>query len=94
CRRSYLLSYLGEPHEDLCHRCDNCANGAAAAEETNDDDAEDPFPVGSGVIHRTWGNGTVLRHEPGAVVVLFETVGYRTLDLEVAREERLLEAVS
>ncbi|HEV2106676.1 MAG TPA: ATP-dependent DNA helicase RecQ, partial [Thermomicrobiales bacterium] len=46
CRRSYLLSYLGEPHEDLCHRCDNCANGAAAAEETNDDDAEDPFPVG------------------------------------------------
>lgn len=94
CRRSYLLSYLGEPHEELCRRCDNCDMGVAASSETRDDDAESVYPLGSAVVHSTWGNGTVLRHEDGAIVVLFESSGYRTLDLEVAREERLLKTVS
>jgi ATP-dependent DNA helicase RecQ len=94
CRRSYLLSYLGEPHDELCHRCDNCDRGVAADSETGHDDVESVYPLGSAVVHSTWGNGTVLRHEDGAIVVLFESSGYRTLDLEVAREERLLETVS
>ena len=49
-----------------------------------------PFPVGSRVVHRTWGEGEVMRDDGAAIVVLFDTVGYRTLDTRLVSEEEIL----
>jgi ATP-dependent DNA helicase RecQ len=87
CRRDHILSYFGEEHEVPCFYCDNCDAGLVKA-----DDAERPFPIGAAVSHKSWGAGEVQRYDRDRVVVLFETVGYRTLDLGLVEEEGLLEA--
>jgi ATP-dependent DNA helicase RecQ len=87
CRREFLLSYFGEAYEPPCGNCDNCdaGRGVPAA-----GDRGEPFPVGSRVVHAEWGTGDVQRYEEGRVIVLFETVGYRTLDLGLVAEGGLL----
>ena len=52
--------------------------------------SERPFPIGAAVAHKSWGVGEVQRYDRDRVVVLFESVGYRTLDLTVVEEEELL----
>jgi ATP-dependent DNA helicase RecQ len=86
CRRAFVLSYFGEPFEPPCGRCDNCEAGHGAAPEP----AEMPFEVGSRVAHVEWGEGLVQRYDEGAVVVLFDDVGYKALALDVVRERELL----
>ncbi len=87
CRRDHILSYFGEEHEVPCWNCDNCDAGLVKPDE-----AERPFPIGAAVAHRSWGAGEVQRYDRDRVVVLFESVGYRTLDLGLVEEEGLLEA--
>jgi len=87
CRRDHILSYFGEEHEVPCFYCDNCDAGLVKT-----DDAERPFPIGAPVTHKTWGPGEVQRYDRDRVVVLFESVGYRTLDLTLVEEEGLLTA--
>jgi ATP-dependent DNA helicase RecQ len=87
CRRDHILSYFGEEHEVPCFYCDNCDAGLV-----HPDDAERPFPIGGSVTHKTWGAGEVQRYDRDRVVVLFESVGYRTLALTLVEEEGLLEA--
>jgi ATP-dependent DNA helicase RecQ len=87
CRRDHILSYFGEEHAVPCFYCDNCDAGLVHA-----DDAIRPFPIGAAVTHKTWGPGEVQRYDRDRVVVLFETVGYRTLALSLVEEEGLLEA--
>jgi ATP-dependent DNA helicase RecQ len=89
CRREFLLTYFGEPFAGPCGNCDNCDAGM---QEPADGHAEGAFPVGSRVEHAHWGGGQVMRHEPGRVVVLFESVGYKTLGLELVEEQALLTA--
>jgi ATP-dependent DNA helicase RecQ len=86
CRRAFVLSYFGEPFEPPCGNCDNCDAGRGEAAD------EGPFPIGGRVVHDEWGAGVVQRYEEGAVVVLFDDVGYRKLSLEVVIERGLLEA--
>ena len=86
CRREYLLNYFGEEFAPPCGACDNCATGASQAS----DPSQEVFPLNSRVRHESWGEGLVMRYEDGRVVVLFETVGYRTLDLGLVVEEGLL----
>jgi ATP-dependent DNA helicase RecQ len=86
CRRDHILSYFGEEHEVPCRNCDNCDAGLVEP-----DQAERPFPVGAAVTHKSWGGGEVQRYDRDRVVVLFESVGYRTLDLVLVEEEGLLE---
>jgi ATP-dependent DNA helicase RecQ len=88
CRRDFVLSYFGEDHEAPCGNCDNCDAGLVEPEA----DLERPFEVGATVTHREWGQGEVQRYEGERVVVLFESVGYRTLDLELVEEKGLLKA--
>jgi ATP-dependent DNA helicase RecQ len=87
CRRDHILSYFGEEHAVPCWNCDNCDAGLVKA-----DDAERPFPIGAAVTHKSWGAGEVQRYDRDRVVILFESVGYRTLDLGLVEEEGLLEA--
>ncbi|MCY7322430.1 MAG: hypothetical protein LH660_11675 [Phormidesmis sp. CAN_BIN36] len=49
--------------------CDNCKSGIAAS-----GDGLKPYPIHSQVIHKSWGEGTVMRYEANKVVILFEQV--------------------
>jgi ATP-dependent DNA helicase RecQ len=85
CRRDHILSYFGEEHAVPCWNCDNCDAGLVQPDED-----ERPFPIGARVTHKSWGAGEVQRYDRDRVVVLFESVGYRTLDLGLVEEEGLL----
>ena len=89
CRREYLLNYFGEEIDDPCGFCDNCDAGITIAE----DEENMPFPINTKVSHTSWGDGLVLRYEGDKMVVLFESVGYKTLATEIVVENNLLTPV-
>ena len=85
CRREYVLAYFGEPFEAPCGACDLCDEGRHAER------GEQPFAVGARVAHAKWGEATVQRYEEDKIVLLFDSVGYKSLDLAVVAERSLLE---
>jgi ATP-dependent DNA helicase RecQ len=89
CRRQYLLAYFGEEFPGRCGRCDTCREGTA---RNQPDAAESPYPLSSGVRHREFGEGVVMRYEGDRVVVLFDDHGYKTLAIDLVRSEGLLAA--
>ncbi|HWL36961.1 MAG TPA: ATP-dependent DNA helicase RecQ [Frankiaceae bacterium] len=86
CRGRLLLSYFGEQNDDQCGHCDRCTAGVEVAV------AEGPYPVNARVAHAEWGSGQILRYEEDKVVVLFDTVGYKTLSVPAVIERGLLQA--
>jgi ATP-dependent DNA helicase RecQ len=88
CRRAYVLGYFGEPFEPPCGRCDACDAGRG---EVGVVGAEGPFAVGARVAHPEWGSGTVQRAEDEMLTVVFDSVGYKTLAVDVVEEKGLLE---
>ena len=87
CRREYLLNYFGQEIDAPCGYCDNCEAGIVVAQ----DKAHEPFPLGSRVTHTAWGEGLVERYEGNKMVVLFDTVGYKTLAVDVVTQNGLLQ---
>ncbi len=87
CRSDYLLAYFGEELAEPCGHCDNCRAGVATT-HVPDDDAE--WPLQSRVRHQEFGEGTVTDVEEDRITVLFEDVGYRTLSVDLVREQDLL----
>ncbi|MFQ4135977.1 RecQ family ATP-dependent DNA helicase [Nodosilinea sp. PGN35] len=89
CRREYLLNYFGEKHNPPCGFCDNCQAGVAS----DSDGVDQPFAMNSQVVHASWGEGMVMRYEGDKIVILFDQVGYKTLDVELAVQQGLLKPV-
>jgi len=87
CRRAFVLGYFGEDYEPPCGNCDWCE---AHADE-HAAEPEDGFDVGARVTHVEWGAGTVSGRERDQITVVFDSVGYRTLDAGIVAERGLLE---
>ncbi|MFN8593236.1 MAG: ATP-dependent DNA helicase RecQ [Thermomicrobiales bacterium] len=87
CRRQYILNYFGETFEPPCGDCDRCDAGLP-----DEDGALDqlPFPLGAAVVHDAWGDGVIMRYAGESMVVLFDSVGYRTLSIPIVLEKGLL----
>ena len=86
CRRQVLLGYFGAPLDQPCGNCDRCLAGA-------DDEsrrADEPFPVHGQVSHQARGPGQVMGYEGDTVTVFFDTVGYKTLSIELVQAGDLL----
>ncbi|MEE2527539.1 RecQ family ATP-dependent DNA helicase [Pseudarthrobacter sp. J75] len=102
CRRQFLLGYFGEDLPQPCGNCDTCEAGAShrtlqsdhdggtSTQEPGTPDGAEEFPLQSGVVHKEWGAGMVMRHEDDVITVLFEQEGYKTLSLTAVLEQRLL----
>jgi len=86
CRRGYILNYFGEPVHEPCGYCDNCDAGIVVVE----DKSAAPFPIDSRVAHQRWGEGLIVRYEGDKMVVLFDTIGYKTLAIALVVENGLL----
>lgn len=75
CRRRLLLGYFGEVFDGPCGHCDNDDDRADADSAAG----PPPLPIGSRVRHVEWGDGDVLEGDDHALLVRFDSVGYRTL---------------
>src|SRR3954454_16067145 len=84
CRRDFILNYFGQSFDPPCGNCDNCDAGRVRPHH------EGPFASGERVVHDKWGNGVVQRIEEGQIVVLFESVGYKKLGIELVEQRGLL----
>jgi ATP-dependent DNA helicase RecQ len=100
CRRRYVLNYLGEEYDaEACRMCDHSVEPPAEGGEPSTAPPEDelpddaPFALGQQVRHAEWGDGAVQRVTADAVTVLFESAGYRTLDVGLVLDGGLLEPV-
>jgi ATP-dependent DNA helicase RecQ len=91
CRRVFVLNYFGEEYSaQSCNNCDNCRNasGELLLTETVE---KIPFPIGSSVTHEQWGDGQVLRYEADKITVLFDSVGYKTLVVDLVLANNILQ---
>jgi ATP-dependent DNA helicase RecQ len=95
CRRRLLLGYFGESAPARCGACDTCdRNGDGAAHQSDAENGDGAFPVGTRVRHRSFGHGTVMTAEEDKLVVLFDDQGYTTLSRRLVEERRLLARAS
>jgi ATP-dependent DNA helicase RecQ len=85
CRWEFICGYFGEA-TDPCGHCDTCETGGTEGRS----DVTGDYQLQSRVRHRTFGDGTVMDIEGGKLTVLFEDSGYRTLDLDLVEEQRIL----
>jgi ATP-dependent DNA helicase RecQ len=88
CRREFVLGYFGEGYDPPCGNCDNCDAGHGVP--GGDAKGDLAYRAGDRVRHEEWGAGTVGEVGGGRVAVVFDTVGYRTLELSLVAERGLL----
>jgi ATP-dependent DNA helicase RecQ len=88
CRRRYILNYFGEAVDGPCGHCDNCDAGTVERHEAETSDL--PFAIKSRVVHKKYGEGTVMRYEEDKVVVLFEEEGMKSFVTQFVIDNGLL----
>jgi ATP-dependent DNA helicase RecQ len=88
CRRAFILGYFGEAYDPPCGNCDLCDAGLGEDEAATPEAAG--FAVGDRVVHGEWGEGTIGRIEGDQLTVVFDSVGYKTLDAGLVAERGLL----
>jgi ATP-dependent DNA helicase RecQ len=93
CRRAFILGYFGEEFEPPCGNCDNCDRGLGVPAAASGVSSGTGFRSGERVRHAKWGAGTVAQIEEGELTVVFDSVGYRTLEASLVLERGLLERV-
>jgi ATP-dependent DNA helicase RecQ len=89
CRVQPLLNYFGEQLPRRCGHCDNCSGAKREAAPRR---AGQPFALHTVVRHAEWGRGTVLGYERDRMTVLFDDAGYKTLSVDLVRDNGLLAA--
>jgi ATP-dependent DNA helicase RecQ len=89
CRRAFVLGYFGEEYDPPCGNCDWCEAHAGEHEP----EPQDGLQVGVRVRHPVWGEGSVSGRERDQITVVFDHVGYRTLDAGLVAERGLLETL-
>ncbi|HEX8234428.1 MAG TPA: ATP-dependent DNA helicase RecQ [Abditibacteriaceae bacterium] len=94
CRRGFILNYFGEEFDAPDGRCNNCDNCQRAAHVEPTPTSTQPFPINSRVRHAQWGEGEVLRYEADKMVVLFDSVGYKTMAVDLVLQNALLQIVT
>ncbi len=87
CRWGFLLEYFGEAAAPRCGHCDNDGRVQIA----DADVAESPFPRGSRVRHHVFGDGVVVGYVGSLILLEFDRVGYKRLDLGLVIEGGLLQ---
>jgi ATP-dependent DNA helicase RecQ len=90
CRWNFLLEYFGEPAGERCGHCDN---DRRSDENADDSDGRHPFPRGSRVHHQVFGDGEVIGYAGRAMLLEFDRVGYKRLDIGLVVDGDLLHAV-
>jgi ATP-dependent DNA helicase RecQ len=90
CRWNFLLEYFGEPAGERCGHCDN---DRRSDDNADDSDGRHPFPRGSRVHHQVFGDGEVIGYAGRAILLEFERVGYKRLDIGLVLDGDLLHAV-
>lgn len=82
CRRAFILGYFGEGSTPPCGACDVCDAGDAAVPQDGIG-----FATGDRVRHDAWGDGRVGHVDGERVVVVFDTVGHKTLAAPVLADD-------
>ena len=90
CRMEFLLGYFGEQMSAGCGRCDRCSDGGAEQAHSEVGAAAASYSVGVEVVHDQFGPGAVVDVDGEVLTVLFDDVGYRTLDATLVLEKGLL----
>jgi ATP-dependent DNA helicase RecQ len=90
CRWKFLLEYFGELAADRCGHCDNDERATASQD---DERAPRPFPRGSRIRHRVFGEGEVVGYAGARILLAFDSAGYKRLDLGLVLDGSLLEQV-
>jgi ATP-dependent DNA helicase RecQ len=91
CRRAFILGYFGEEFAPPCGNCDNCDLGHGVSDTSTTE--PEWLRVGERVAHEKWGEGIVSGVDDGQVTVVFDSVGYRTLDTSLIADRGLLTPV-
>jgi ATP-dependent DNA helicase RecQ len=90
CRWKFLLEYFGEQADERCGHCDN-----DRIAERNEDDSggRHPFPRRSRVRHHVFGDGEVIGYDSRGILLEFDRIGFKRLDLGLVLEGDLLEPI-
>ena len=72
-------------------RCGHCDNDRIAAENADESGGKRPFPRGSRVKHVVFGEGEVIGYAGRGILLEFDDVGYKRLDVDLVLDGDLLE---